>query len=157
MKKARLSVYLDPEMLTQLTALADRKRRSMSLIAEAAITSFLTPDDADRREAVVARRLDLLTRQVERLERDLTIAVEALALFIRFWLTITPPLPDSAQAAAQAKGRERFESFLETLGRRLAKGQTLLREVSIDRVSDGAPGTGERTTVARMQSNEGQP
>src|SRR5262245_60588138 len=149
MKKARLSVYLDPEMFAQLAALADRKEQSKSVIAEAAITSFLTPDDADRRETAVTRRLDLLTRQAERLERDLTIGIEALALFIRFWLAVTPPLPDSAQPAAQAKGRERFESFLEMLGRRLAKGQSLLREVSIDRVRDGAVRTAETTTAAR--------
>jgi hypothetical protein len=71
----------------------------------------------------VARRLDRLARQGERLERDLWIAAETVALFIRFWLRVTPPLPESAQAAAQAKGRQRFDSFLETLGRRLAKGQ----------------------------------
>jgi hypothetical protein len=135
MKKPRLSVYLDPDVMAQLTELADQKKQPKSLVAEAAIASFLTPDDSDRREAAFARRLDLLTRQVERLERDLTIAVEALALFIRFWLTVTPPLPESAQSAAQAKGRERFDSFLETLGRRLAKGRSLLREVSMDKPS----------------------
>jgi len=135
MNKVRLSVYLDPEMMAQLIELTRRKKQSKSLIAEAAIASFLTPDDSDRHEAALVRRLDLLTRQGERLERDLSIAVEALALFIKFWLTVTPPLPESAQAAAQAKGRERFEFFLQTLGRRLARGQSLLREVSSDRVN----------------------
>jgi hypothetical protein len=99
-------------------------------------------------------RLDLLTRQVERLERDLSIAVEALALFIRFWLTVTPALPESAQTAAQAKGRERYESFLETLGRRLAKGRSLLREVSIDRSNDGLTRRPEMTSTAHPRSNE---
>jgi hypothetical protein len=154
MKKARLSVYLDPDMMAQLTELADRKHQSKSLIAEAAITSFLTPDDADRREAVVTRRLDLLTRQGERLERDLWIAAETLALFIRFWLTVTPPLPETAQAAAQAKGRERFESFLETLGRRLAKGQSVLREVSLDGLNGGIPRRPETTANLQWSSNE---
>jgi len=154
MTKARLSVYLDPDMLVQLTELADRKQQSKSLIAEAAITSFLTPDDADRREAAVTRRLDLLARQGERLERDLSIAVETLALFIRFWLTVTPPLPESAQAAAQAKGRERFESFLETLGRRLARGQSVLREVPLDRLNGGIPLRTETTTNAQSSSSE---
>ena len=78
MKKERLSVYLDPDMMAQLTELADRKRQPKSLIAEAAITSFLTPDDADRREAAVTRRLDLLTRQGERLDRGISIAAETL-------------------------------------------------------------------------------
>ena len=42
MKKARLSVYLDPEMMAQLIELADQKQKPKSLIAEAAIMSFLT-------------------------------------------------------------------------------------------------------------------
>jgi predicted transcriptional regulator len=130
--KSRLSVYLDPVLMVQLTELAKRKNQSMSLVAEAAIASFLTPDDADRREAAVTRRLDRLARQMERQERDLTVSVEALALFIRFWLTITPPLPEHAQARAQADGRDRFNSFLEALGQRLAKGQRLFQEVSTD-------------------------
>ena len=91
--KRGFSVYLSPELMAQLTAFAKRERQSKSLVAETAIVSFLTPDDADRREAAVARRLDQLTRQIDRLERDLTVSVEALTLFIRFWLTVTPPLP----------------------------------------------------------------
>jgi hypothetical protein len=47
-------------------------------------------------------------------------------------LTVTPPLPDTAQSAAQAKGRERYEGFIEALGRRLAKGETLAKEISQD-------------------------
>src|SRR5215813_8411919 len=42
-----------------------------------------------------------------------------------------------ARARRQAKGRERFESFPETLGRRLAKGQSVLREVSLDGLHNG--------------------
>jgi hypothetical protein len=157
MKKPRLSVYLDPEIMAQLIDFARRKGQSKSLIAEAAITSFLTPDDADQREAAFARRLDLLTRQGERLERDLSIAVEALALFIRFWLTVTPSLPENAQTAAQAKGRERFESFLESLGRRLAKGQSLLREVVTDKLNNGVALGTESPATVKVRSNEAQP
>ena len=100
--KLRLSVYLDPGLMQQLTELADRKEQPKSLVAEAAIASFLTPDEGDRREAAFSRRLDLLTRQVNRLERDLTISAEALALFIRFWLIVTP-----AAAGNRADGRAR--------------------------------------------------
>ena len=56
--------------------------------------------------------------------------------FVRFWLTSTPALPDSAQAAAQTKGRERYEGFLEALGRRLARGGSLADEVSVGFNSD---------------------
>lgn len=130
--RSRMNVYFPPEMLKQIADLADRKGLSRSAIVEAAVASFLSPDGSDRMEAAFTRRLDRLTRQVQRLERDVGISVETLALFIRFWLTITPPLPEDAQSSAQIKGRERFEGFIETLGRRLQKGQSFLREIPED-------------------------
>ncbi len=136
--KQRLSVYLDADMMTRLERLANKERTAKSAVAEAAIMSFLTADDSDRWEAAMARRMDRITRSVDRMERNLEFSVEALALYIRAWLTATPPLPDNAQAAAQAKGRERYESFIEALGRRLAKGQRLSRDVSEERSSPNA-------------------
>ena len=130
--KERLPVYLDPHIMRSLIDYADRRGKSKSLIAEAAIASFLSPDAAERQEATLARRLDRLVRQMERLERDAGITVETLAIFVRFWLTATPALPEQAQAAARAKGAERYHAFIEALGRRLVKGPTLLREVSVD-------------------------
>src|ERR1700716_575027 len=123
---------LPPDLAGKLADYANRKRVPQALVVEAALASHLSPDGADRLEAALARRLDRMTRQIERLERHVTISNEALALFVRFWLTSTPPLPDTAQAAAQAKGRERYEGFVEALGRRLAKGQSLAQEVSHD-------------------------
>jgi hypothetical protein len=73
---------------------------------------------------------------MERLERNLGIAIEMLALFIRFWLTATPAVPQAQQGAAQAKGRERYEGFIAALGRRLAKGASFTREVA-DEVAGG--------------------
>ena len=35
-----------------------------------ALSSFLSPDGADQREAVIARRIDRLTHQFDLLERD---------------------------------------------------------------------------------------
>lgn len=139
MRKARLSVYLEPETMKALEAFAHHRGKSLSLVAEAAITSFVTPDEAQRQEAAIARRLDQHTRAAERLERNLGISIEMLALFVRFWLTTTPTVPDAQQPAAQAKGKERFEGFVAALGRRLAKGASFTREVSED-VADADAG-----------------
>ncbi len=128
----RMNVYFPPALLKQIADLADRKGLSRSAIVEAAVASFLSPDGSDRREAAFTRRLDRLSRQVQRLERNVGISTETLALFVRFWLTITPPLPSDAQAAAQVKGRERYEGFIEALGRRLQKGQSLIQEIPED-------------------------
>ena len=123
---------LPPDLAIKLADYSARKRVPQALIVETALASHLSPDGADRLEAALARRLDRMSRQLERLERHVTISNEALALFIRFWLTSTPPLPDAAQPAAQAKGRERYEGFVEALGRRLARGRTLADEIVAD-------------------------
>ena len=121
---------LPPELASQLADYANRKRVPQALIVETALSSFLSPDGADRLEAALGRRLDRIGRHMERLERHSAITNETLALFIRSWLTHTPPLPDTALPAAQAKGRERFEGFVEALGRRLARGSTFAEEVA---------------------------
>ena len=130
--RRKYTYRLPVDLAGQLADYAKRKRVAQASVVEAAVTSLLSPDGADRLEAALARRLDRLNRQVERLERHVTISNEALALFVRFWLTTTPPLPDAMQSAAQAKGRERYDGFVESLGRRLAKGRTLVDEVAKD-------------------------
>ncbi len=131
-KKIRLSVYLDPDVMRSLADDAERRRQSRSLIAEAAIASFLSPDSDERREATIVRRLDRLDRHMQRLERDLGIAVETTAVFVLFWLASTPQVPDAAQAATRSKSRERYATFLDALGRRLANGPKLRQEIAED-------------------------
>jgi hypothetical protein len=130
--RAKQTFRLPVDLSRALADYASRRRISQASVVEAALASHLSPDGADRLEAALARRLDRQSRQLERLERHVTISNETLALFVRFWLTATPPLPDSAHAAAQAKGRERFQGFVESLGRRIAKGRTFADEVTSD-------------------------
>lgn len=131
-KKQRLSVYLEPGVTKALAEYAARRAQSRSLVAEAAIASFLSPDAAERQEAAIAKRLDQLDRRMTRMERDLGIAVETLAVFVHFWLTTNPPLPEPAHAAARAQAGERYDTFVAALGRRLAKGPKLRQEISED-------------------------
>ena len=128
-KKVQISVYIDPALMQSLAAYAARREQSVSLIAEAAIASFLSPDADERREAAVAKRLDQQDRRLARLERDVGIAVETLALFIRFWLTTTPPLPEPAAKAARAQAGTRYDNFVAALGRRLSQGPKLRQEI----------------------------
>jgi len=129
-KRSKQTYRLPPELVREASDFAARRRIPLGTVVEMALTLYLSPDSADRLETALGRRLDRLNRQMERLERHSAIANEALALFVRFWLTHTPPLPDTAQTAAQAKGRERYEGFIEALGRRLARGRTLADELT---------------------------
>ena len=131
-RKQRLSVYLEPAVMKRLTEHAARRDHSKSLIAESAIESFLSPDAAERQEAAFTKRLNQIDRRIARLERDVGISVETLAVFVRFWLSTTPALPEPAAQAARAKTGERYEAFVTALGRRLAKGPQLRQEISED-------------------------
>ncbi|BBB98531.1 putative transcriptional regulator [Bradyrhizobium elkanii] len=138
-RKQRLSVYLDPNVMGRLAEHAARRGHSRSLVAEAAIESFLSPDASERQEAAIARRLDQFDRRMLRLERDVGIAIETLAVFIRFWLATTPALPEPAAQAARAKAGERYDAFVSALGRRLGKGPKLRQEISEDISIEEAP------------------
>lgn len=130
--RTRMNVYFDPALLKQLDVLAMRRKVSKSAIVEAAVASFLSGDTSEKLEAAMSRRLDRLGRNIDTLDEDLAVLGETLSLFINIWLSSTPPLPESAQASARAKGAERFERFMQTLGKRLASGDRFLKELSRD-------------------------
>lgn len=140
MTRGKRTFRLARELTARLDDYAARKNIPRVAVVEAALELFLSPDAANQLEAALARRLDRLTRAIERLERHSTITNETLALYVRFWLTHTPPLPDTAETAAQAKGRERYDGFIEALGRRLAQGTLLPDEIARESEPDDSRG-----------------
>jgi len=139
-KRIKHTFRLPPDLSAQLADFARAKRITQALVVETAVASFLSPDGAERLEAALSRRLDGLSRQADRLAWNVEVSNEALALFIRFWLTNNAPLPDTALAAAQAMGRERYEAFVEALSRRMELGPRFAQELSRD-----VPGKGGST------------
>ena len=129
MRATRLNIYVDPGHAKRLDELATMKGLSKSGIIAAALASFLSPDGGDQREAAIARRLDQLTRQFDKLDRDQTILIETVGLFVRHYLSVSLPIPEAHQEAARAQGRARFEQFIQQLARHLQRGNSLVREV----------------------------
>ncbi len=125
--KSKHTFRLSPDVARQLAEYAVRMRASQAEIVEAALVSFLSPDGSERMEAAFSRRIDRVMRQIDQLDRSVEVGNEALALFVRFWLTANPPLPDSALASAHAKGKERYDGFVQALARRLDAGERLVR------------------------------
>jgi hypothetical protein len=122
-------LFIERDHARRLDELSAKKGVSKSSIVAAALASWLSPDAGDQREAAMAKRLDRLSRQFEKLERDQNILIETLALFVRYYLTVSTPLPEAHQEAAKAQGKARFEQFIEQLGRHLLRGRSLVREV----------------------------
>ncbi len=130
--KLKRTFRLPPDVIVQLAEFASRRRVGQPDIVEAALRSFMSPDNPEQLEAALSRRLDCIDRRIAALDQQAEIATEALALFVRFWLTANPPLPDSALAAAQAQGKERYDGFVEALARKLGSGRRLANDVWAD-------------------------
>lgn len=130
--KIPTKVFLPADTIRKLDVLSERSGRGKSEIARAAIESYLSPDSAEAAEAAMTRRLDRLARQLDRIERDVTIVTEAVALHVKTWLKITPAMSSAEDRAAGAKGQERYAAFVDLLAKRLTEGRLLRREVLAD-------------------------
>lgn len=85
-----------------------RRKVYKSAIIEAAVASFLSGDTSERLEAAKSRRLDRLGCQVDTLDEDLAVLGEALSLFIRFGLTVTPIEDGTNICARERRGALRW-------------------------------------------------
>lgn len=123
---------LPPDLSRLLADYAVRKRVSQASIVEAAIASFLSPDGSERMEAAFSRRLDRISRQLGKLDYHVEVGNEAVGLFVRFWLSLTPLMSEKTSTAARAAGEQRFQSFVEALARRVERGQRLSNDITPD-------------------------
>ncbi len=123
------------------------------------MSAFLSPDAADQREAALARRLDRLSRQLDKLDRDQHVLIETVALYLRVFLTVSPPVPESQQDALRAQGKLRYGQFVDQLARHLQRGRSLVREVHEEIYPDpyGLPPEGLGEAAAATPSNAAQP
>jgi len=64
--------------------------------------------------------------------------IETLALYVRYYLTVSTPVPEAHQEAAKAQGKARFEQFVEQLGRHLLRGRSLVKDVYAEIQPDAA-------------------
>ncbi|WP_024510707.1 hypothetical protein [Bradyrhizobium sp. ARR65] len=136
--KPKLSAYVSDSVSQRLELAAKRPGTNKSAIVEAALDRFLNPERDTSGDAALIRRLDRMSRQLDRIDGDLSVMAETIALFVRYYLTITPPLPSGDQEAARALGRERFEMFVAQVGKRVASGSRLVADV-MERVSTSKP------------------
>jgi predicted transcriptional regulator len=99
--KRKITIQLSEEVAERLEAAAERPGASKSAIVEAALDRFLSADhEAVVDDATLLRRLDWMSGQLERLDRDLRVVGETAALHARYHLTVTPPRRSATRPAA---------------------------------------------------------
>ena len=145
MTKRRLHVLLTPEADRLLARAVRDGGATRTAIVDAAIRELLDKSSEERELSRLSARLNKLMRAMERLADDATAQTESLALFILDYLCVTPPLPETQRAGAEALGRLRFDHFISQVSARLLGKEryadALLAKIDLVRGSpDNEPG-----------------
>jgi predicted DNA-binding protein len=128
--KKRYSILLSDEIAERFERVARRRNGAKSAIIEEMLDRRLNPERYPLIDEGILRRLDELSRNLGGLKSEVVVATEMVSLFVRYFLTITPPLATSEQPAARALGKERFQVFVTQIGRRIASDRRLVAEVT---------------------------
>lgn len=120
--QVRYQLFLPKAVAERFEKLAAAPGASKSQLLAAAVDAWLNRRGTDELEQRFALRLDRLSKQLARIERNGHVGIESLALFIRYMLTVNAPLPEEDETA-RAIGRDRFQAFVQRVGQRLASGR----------------------------------
>ena len=129
MSKKRYTLYITRPLARRFDEVSRTSHGGKSALVEEALTASLRPREVPDNKDQIISRLDELTRAAKTIERDVAIVTETVALFVRYFLTITPPLPLDEQEPARLLGHERFQVFVAQVGKQLAGDQRLVSEV----------------------------
>lgn len=142
--RRKVTVRLSEGVCGRLDVAADRPGVGKSMLVEAALEDFLTP--APSVEALLRERLDDMHTRFDRLEHDMRMIAETVALHARYQLAVTPPVPQERQRAAISLGDERFKVLAEQVDRRVRECRPLMQE-TIDSLNSQGRGRAEQATV----------
>jgi predicted transcriptional regulator len=120
--KPRHNIYLDEDTSAGLEALAALPGSSKSAIISDALRHYIRHRGSAELDEALKIRLDRLSRENALARRDIEVLTESLAFFVRLYLTFNAhtPVPDQA---TQAVARDRFQNFIEQVGRQIAGGK----------------------------------
>ncbi|NGO53021.1 CopG family transcriptional regulator [Allomesorhizobium camelthorni] len=125
--RIRHQFLLDSELSEKLAQLSRNPSTTKSEIVAKAVQAFIEQRGENELDRRYGKRLDSLSRNLDHVRRDAEMILESLALFIRFSITLHAhtPVPDKA---TQAVAQERFQKFVEQVGRQIASGKRSLRD-----------------------------
>ena len=130
-RSRKVTVRLTEELYNRFAAATERPGVGKSMVVEAALERFLSV--APSIEDTVGDRFDDMDEKLDRLEQNMRIMAETVALHARYHLSVMPPLPQARQQEAAHLGDERFKVLAEQVDRRVRQGRPLMQE-TIDRL-----------------------
>ena len=135
--RIRHQFELDQELSERVNMLAQKPGATKSSLIATALERWLDREGASQADDRFGLRLNRMSNQLARLERDGHVLLETLALFIRYQLSVSPPMAEN-DSAARAIGRDRYEAFIRRVGQQLASGKRSIEDRPLDAHSSGS-------------------
>jgi len=120
--KTRHQFYLPDALSAKLEELAAKPGSSKTAILSDALTAWLDRQGANEVDTRFGPRFDRLSRTQERTDQKVDKLVEMVGLFVQHQLTIAAHQPPFDLETGRL-GLERYQRFIEQVGRRLGKAQ----------------------------------
>lgn len=154
MTNTRINIHISPDADAMLNRAVEGGAANKGAVVDAAIKELLDPKRKESAQAKMIQRLDRLTRAMEKMADEGIAQSETLALFVLYYLCITPPLPETARPAAEAVGRKRFDHFIAQVGQRLVGKERYTDAIlaSIDLLRTGENDEPQATSQSRERA-----
>ncbi len=120
--KTRHQLFLPDETSKRLAAMAKSQKRARSDLLVEIVDAWMNRRAAPAVDDRIAAKLDRIARAVEEGNREAFIISHSLHRFIRFQLIQASVLPVPGEDA-KALGQKRYDAFLDSLARMIAKGE----------------------------------
>lgn len=124
-RPVRLHVNLPRDLDDQLSRIAAAPGVTKTQIVIDALKGWLNGKGTSESELRFAMRLDVISRQLARIEHSGHVGLETLTLLVLYLLTAIEPIAEGDHAA-RAAGKERFAVFIKRVRQRLEKGRPIL-------------------------------
>jgi len=128
-KKTRFQPYLSEELRRQIALYSAKRGVGESALTEDLLTRALNGTDD---QTLLYRRLDKVSRQVQRLSQQVELHGQFLCEFAQLWLHNTPPLPGPDQHATRRQAQAAYQRLLERTAAAVSSGKTFIDELPKD-------------------------
>lgn len=117
--KVRYQLFLEPRLAERLEQMAAQPGLSRSAVLVEALDAWFSRQGTHELDERFGTRLDRISTQIGRAQRDMQVLLESLSLFVHYQFCLNAQIPEP-DAAARAVGRDRFQKFIDQVGRRMA-------------------------------------
>lgn len=128
MARAKIIAYLPPDLAETIRVLAAARGKSISDIAEDALTKGLLGVGRDVEHTALMAKLDSMQRRLGIIERSQETLFELTAHAARFSMSMAPDITDADRPHINARGAERFRGVIAAITNRLGAGKSVWRD-----------------------------